>query len=209
MAAGPKAANHIPNDNAVKQVQRAWLTCHAQNYLHSASNQIMLVGMKPAPEDIQDMVQALFTVTMGLERARRRNPGASNLALLQLIAAREGSRPSGLVAELGLHQSTITRQLQSLEEAGHVTLRADPDDRRSYLITLTENGRSELDRLMELGLDRLALFVADWSAEEVRTLTRLLMKFEDSKATVARRERRPHGRRWRAKEANHESRDTG
>jgi DNA-binding MarR family transcriptional regulator len=157
--------------------------------------------MKPTRQDVQDMVLALFTVVGSLERARRRTPGARMLALLHLVADREQIHPSKIAAELGVHQSTITRQIQPLEDAGHVALIPDPDDRRSHLVTLTDAGRDEQHRLHKVGLDRFALFVAGWEAEEVRALTRLLIKLEESKAEVARRERRSSGRHWQVKGA--------
>ena len=57
-------------------------------------------------------------------------------------------------------------------------------------------GRKELDRLTQIGLSRFALFVADWDAEEVRTLGRLLEKLAVSKAAVGEREQRSAGRAW-------------
>jgi DNA-binding MarR family transcriptional regulator len=152
--------------------------------------------MRPTPEDVQELVTALFTVSGGLERARRRIPDAAALALLYAVAARERARPSELAAELGVHQSSVTRQIRVLEDAGRVAVTADPDDRRSCFIALTAAGRAELDRLTQIGLGRFATFVADWDAEDVRTLARLLFKFERSKRAVAEREKRPGGRRW-------------
>jgi hypothetical protein len=40
------------------------------------------------------------------------------------------------------------------------------------------------------------LFVAGWEPEEVRTLTSLLQKLEESKAAAAARQRPPPGRYW-------------
>ncbi len=158
--------------------------------------------MPPTRNDVQQMVQALFTLTGGLERARKRIPAASTLSVLQMIAAREKIHPSEIALELGVHQSTVTRQIRSLEDAGQVTVLADPNDGRSCTVELTEAGRQEVQRLTQVGLDRFALFVADWDPEEVRALTRLLVKLEQSKADVASREQeqRPGGRRWQSKE---------
>jgi DNA-binding MarR family transcriptional regulator len=119
---------------------------------------------------------------------------------LNRLASESLPRALCLAVELGVHQSTITRQIRSLEDAGQVTVLADPDDGRSCTIALTEAGKNEVLRLTQIGLDRFALFVADWDAEEVRTFTRLLVKLEQSKANVASRERRPGGRRWQSKE---------
>jgi hypothetical protein len=41
-----------------------------------------------------------------------------------------------------------------------------------------------------MGLERFATFVADWETDEVRTLTLLLEKLEQSKAAVGESERR-------------------
>jgi DNA-binding MarR family transcriptional regulator len=152
--------------------------------------------MKPTREEVQEMVAALFTLVEGLERARRRIPDASKLYLLQFIAAHEAISPSEIAKELGVHQSTITRQVRSLEDAGQVVVVANPDDHRSCFISPTEAGRAETQRLNEIGLGRFETFVADWDAEEVRTFTRYLTKLEVSKAAVGRLRRKPGGRRW-------------
>jgi DNA-binding MarR family transcriptional regulator len=151
--------------------------------------------MKPTLDDVREMVSALMNVASGLERAKREGK-ASTLALLYALAARERARPSELSIELGLHQSSITRQVQALEAAGQVDVAADPDDRRSFFVSLTDAGREEIDRLTEVGIGRFATFVAAWDADEVRTLARLLVKLEDSKAQIARNDSRPGGRRW-------------
>jgi DNA-binding MarR family transcriptional regulator len=151
--------------------------------------------MAPSKDDVFQMVAALMTVMGSIERARQQGD-ASTLAALQIIAARGPVRPSDIALDLGVHQSTITRQVRTLEAAGHVTVAADPDDRRSCFIALTDAGRDEVARLTEIGLSRFMLFVADWDADEVRTLGRLLMKLENSKADLNTREQRPDGRRW-------------
>lgn len=155
--------------------------------------------MKPSIDDVADMVGALMSVVTGIERAKRQGQ-ASTLAALYAIAAREHVRPSELSEELGLHQSSVTRQVQALQAAGHVQIVPDPADGRSCLVSITEAGRAETERLTRIGLERFALFVADWEPEEVRTLARLLRKFDTSKArAAASNELRPGGRSWQRK----------
>jgi DNA-binding MarR family transcriptional regulator len=147
----------------------------------------------PTRQDVEQLVAALFAVTSGLERARRQIPDAAALSVMQVLAWAERQepaqkvRPKDIATALGVHRSAVTHQLQALEEAGQVTLTVDPADRRSWFVALTDAGRAELDRLTTIGMDRFALFVADWDAQEVRTLTRLLVEFEASKAEVGRR----------------------
>ncbi|HEU4785527.1 MAG TPA: MarR family transcriptional regulator, partial [Ktedonobacterales bacterium] len=136
---------------------------------------------RPNREDVERLVTALFQVNAGLERGKQRNAQASALTLLQVVAFMPGASPTELATAVSLHQSSITRQVSLLEEAGYVTVTVNPRDRRSCKVTLTEAGHAELTRLFEIGMSRFATFVADWDAEEVRTFTHLLMKFEASK----------------------------
>src|SRR5580692_10686176 len=153
--------------------------------------------MPPSKRDLRSMVAALFTMNAGIERARRQRKGASALSLLQVIAGHEGIRPSDIAELQQVHPSLVTRQVRELEDAGYVTVTADPADRRSCLVTLQPAGADELLRLEEFGLKRFALFVTDWEPDEVRTLTGLIWKLHTSMAAVSTREQRPPGgRRW-------------
>jgi hypothetical protein len=77
-----------------------------------------------------------------------------------------------------------------------VQVTADTADKPSCRVTLTAAGADELQSLTEQGLDRFASFVADWEPEEVRMLTSLLKKLEESKVAAAARQRPPPGRHW-------------
>lgn len=142
------------------------------------------------------MVTALFVTNAALDRARRQKRGASTLSLLQIIAADPGIRPSEIASAQGVHPSQVTRQVRDLESLGHLQVTADPADRRSCRVDLTSAGYGELRSLTEEGLNRFGSFVADWEPEEVQMLTALLQKLEDSKASVAARQRPATGRRW-------------
>jgi DNA-binding MarR family transcriptional regulator len=154
--------------------------------------------MAPSKDDVHAMVSALFTLTAGMERARRQRKAAGMLSLLQLVADRQPIRPSEIAEVQDVHPSLITRQVREVEDAGHVQVAADPADGRSCLVTLTPAGAGELQRLTQVGLDRFASFVADWPPGDVRVLTALLDKLRNSIATVAahEQEQRPPGRRW-------------
>ncbi|MGB6456016.1 MAG: MarR family transcriptional regulator [Streptosporangiaceae bacterium] len=152
--------------------------------------------MKASRDDIRAMVTALFVTNAALDRARRQKKGATTLSLLQLVAAAPGIRPSEIATAQGVHPSQVTRQVRDLDSLGLVRVTADTADRRSCRVTLTSAGSDELQSLTEVGLDRFASFVADWEPEEVRMLTALLQKLEQSKAAAALRQRPPPGRHW-------------
>lgn len=168
-------------------MRRHIVACRKQIY-HTAL-------MHPNRQDVERMVVALMTSLRNVEHARRKGD-AGRLAALFVIAAQPQSSLKGISEELGLHPSSVTRQIQALEQDGHVKVKADPADGRSCRVSLTASGKAEIERLRRVGLDRFASFVAKWEAEEVRTLTRLLTKLERSKAEVNARGN-PTGTRWR------------
>jgi DNA-binding MarR family transcriptional regulator len=142
------------------------------------------------------MVTALFVTNAALDRARRQKKGASTLSLLQVVAVAPGIRPSEIASTQDVHPSQVTRQVRELERLGLLQITADTADKRSCRVTLTPAGSEELQSLAEEGLDRFSLFVADWEPEEVRMLTSLLQKLEQSKAAATARQRPPPGRHW-------------
>ncbi|ETK35008.1 MarR family winged helix-turn-helix transcriptional regulator [Microbispora sp. ATCC PTA-5024] len=141
---------------------------------------------KPDEQDVQRMVDALLLISDGIERTRRRRPNAGLLRMLQLIATTQPVRTSDLAKELGVHQSSATRQVQALMEEGKVQVLTDTADRRANTITITEKGRAELATLERMGLQRWMLFTAGWTAAEVQTLERLLTKLRASIAAANR-----------------------
>ena len=152
--------------------------------------------VKASRDDVRAMVTALFVTNAALDRAKRQKKGASTLSLLQIVAAAPGIRPSEIASAQDVHPSQVTRQVRELEGLGLLEVTADSADKRSCQVTLTPAGSGELQSLTEEGLDRFALFVADWEPDEVRMLTSLLQKLEESKAAAAARQRPPPGRRW-------------
>jgi DNA-binding MarR family transcriptional regulator len=159
--------------------------------------------MTSRKDEIRAMVAALMAIVTSTARASRKG-NAATLSLLQLLATTERARPSELAAALDVHQSTISRQLQSLEQAGFLTLTADPGDGRSCFAALNGRGRKHLEELHAFGLSRFEGFLADWSQEDIRMLGALLTKLETSKAKVAQREdaargRDQRGRSWQEK----------
>jgi|SRR5882757_3940452 len=155
-------------------------------------------------EEVEGLVAALFVVNNGITRAAKQRPKASELRLLQAVAMHEGSRPSELAERLGVDRSLVTRQLRDLEDVGKVAVRPDPRDGRAFVAELTELGREQMVELTEFGMRRFESFVADWDPDEVREFTRLLWKFEHSKAAVGEQEqeRRPERGRRRARGNN-------
>jgi DNA-binding MarR family transcriptional regulator len=152
-------------------------------------------NMPPHKSDVESMVVALFTLIGGIDRATRLSKGASTLSLLQVVAGHEAIRPSEIADIQHVHPSLVTRQIRDLERLGYVEVRSDPIDRRASLVSVTSAGADEVRLLQQIGLERFATFVADWDRDEVRMLTSLLKKLQQSKATVGELEHRSAARR--------------
>jgi DNA-binding MarR family transcriptional regulator len=140
-----------------------------------------------------------MAVSAGLHRMLRGTSDSSALAVLSAAAQRDNVRSSEIANALGLYQSSITRQVHNLEDAGHVTLVEDPADRRSCFIQITDSGRREFERLNQIGLERFAQFVDGWDAAEVRELTRLMSRLSDAVHSTRLRENAPVGRHWQGR----------
>jgi DNA-binding MarR family transcriptional regulator len=93
----------------------------------------------------------------------------------------EGPQRLGALANaFGLDPSTITRQVQALEEIGLAARKTDPSDRRASILDLTDNGRVILDRTRDHRRSRLQVALAEWPEEDRAEFGRLLAQFNIS-----------------------------
>lgn len=150
--------------------------------------------------DVFAVIAPLYNLSTGMTRVIASKPVVNRLAVLQTVGHAGSIRPSEIANALGLHQSSVTRTLRALEDAGQVELTEDPDDRRSCFVTLTEAGTGERERLTALGLDKWQRFLAGWERSEVAELARLLAKLERSVSETHAFEQ-PRGKRWQGGEA--------
>jgi DNA-binding MarR family transcriptional regulator len=101
------------------------------------------------------------------------------VALLRQVADSGSLRPSELANLLSVEASHVTRQVQQLEKAGHLTRVPDPNDRRAQRIELTPAGRDAVDRVREASCRGMTVALADWSPQELRQLATLCHRLAD------------------------------
>jgi DNA-binding MarR family transcriptional regulator len=95
--------------------------------------------------------------------------------------ADEGPQRLGALASaFGLDPSTITRQVQALEEIGLAARETDPSDRRASILDLTPNGREILDSTRARRRNRLQEALSDWPDSDLSEFGRLLAEFNAS-----------------------------
>lgn len=100
--------------------------------------------------------------------------------LLRHLAQQGAENVNVLATELGLDASTVTRQVVSLEKAGHVRRSRDPLDGRAVLVEPTDAGLAALadDARARAGLYEHVL--AGWSRLDRALLAELLGRLNDS-----------------------------
>ncbi|HTX61217.1 MAG TPA: MarR family transcriptional regulator [Methanobacterium sp.] len=93
---------------------------------------------------------------------------------LSVLFDKDGIKFKDLALRLSLDRSSLTGILDRMENGGFIERRADPDDRRSLLIFLTEKSkeiRPELSTIAQ-GIDQK--FKNKISPEELKTLLKAL-----------------------------------
>jgi DNA-binding MarR family transcriptional regulator len=86
------------------------------------------------------------------------------------------STPGRLARRMELSSGTMTNRLDRLESAGIVRRLPDPDDRRSVLVELTEDGKQRYQRTVGVQAEKEALVTSALSAREKAQLNGLLRK---------------------------------
>lgn len=125
----------------------------------------------------QGLSDELFRLFANLGHATHR-PGASETSTVtfSLLAALDGAPRRGceLAAALGLDQSTISRRLTSLRDAGLIERLPDPEDGRAHLIRTSPVGRSLVEKERSRRVRTITDTLDGWSDEDRSELSRLL-----------------------------------
>ncbi|PKV92977.1 MarR family transcriptional regulator [Amycolatopsis echigonensis] len=104
----------------------------------------------------------------------------TRVRVLGTIAALGPVRPRTIAAELGLTASATSRHLAALERAGHLAVEPDPEDSRTFLARLTEEGHAEIDTTIQAGAAVFADVISDWPDEDVSTALTLITRLNQA-----------------------------
>jgi DNA-binding MarR family transcriptional regulator len=99
--------------------------------------------------------------------------------LIAVLGRSEAMRPSELMRALHLDASTVSRQIAAVERLGLVTRVPDPSDARARLVALTPEARERVTDVRREQLARRKASLADWPAEDIAQLTRLLRRLRE------------------------------
>lgn len=96
--------------------------------------------------------------------------------ILNRLSGKDGCTQMELAKKTYKDKATITRMLDTLEKMGLVRRESIPDDRRVFLIYVTEEGKRIQESLIPLAREASEEAVKGLSADEVEELKRLLVK---------------------------------
>jgi DNA-binding MarR family transcriptional regulator len=99
-----------------------------------------------------------------------------HFAVLNAIALSDGASQQEIGGHMGLDPSGLVGAIDELEGMGLVARRRDPNDRRRYALTLTEDGTAMLRRARRLVSAGARELLGPLDDEEVQTLVALLGK---------------------------------
>ncbi|MBB4568067.1 MarR family winged helix-turn-helix transcriptional regulator [Rhizobium leucaenae] len=99
------------------------------------------------------------------------------LATLRRSGAPYALSPSDLMAAMMVTSGTMTNRIDQLEKAGLVARGTNPEDGRSFLVSLTEKGFALIDSAVAAHVETQARLVASLSEEERAALNALLGKY--------------------------------
>jgi DNA-binding MarR family transcriptional regulator len=119
------------------------------------------------PARVERATRGLLELNMALLEQMEKKVGLTPLRALRSLDRRGPSMVGELGDDLGLLPSTASRLSDRLADAGLITRRPSPTNRRSTLLELTDSGRAVLEELIALRTRALGA-VADRMSNEDR-----------------------------------------
>jgi DNA-binding MarR family transcriptional regulator len=101
----------------------------------------------------------------------------ASYGVLERTGALAPVRLSDLAQELGVDSSTVSRQVQALEQKGLVEREPDPDDGRAILLRLTRKGRAVRSKMQAAWQETIAGVLINWKPDHISTFAARLDRF--------------------------------
>ena len=129
--------------------------------------------------DTGRMIQRAFD-----ERARVVGGTHAQWRVLAGLRRHPGIRQAPLAELFDVEPITMSRMIDRLQEGGFVERRADPQDRRAWLLYLTQQADPIMDRIRVVADDLHASMIVDLSESELAALRSTLEKIRSNLSVV-------------------------
>ncbi len=131
--------------------------------------------------EVEAAVDRMEKLTKKIDRLTEQTVGRFGLntgefKLLLKLRQTPGDRASAgrLASSLSLSSGAMTNRIDRLEEAGFVARERDPEDRRSVVVVLTQEGRDILDKAVDTQAEEERSILSALTPDEQRQLNSLL-----------------------------------
>jgi DNA-binding MarR family transcriptional regulator len=105
------------------------------------------------------------------------------MRILFLLFTKGKFSPGEVAESFGVPKANVTSVLDRLVSKGLVSRQENPNDRRSYILSITEEGKGQIDRLLEIGNTEfkkvLEIMTADGLASLKQGLEALNIAFKE------------------------------
>lgn len=108
------------------------------------------------------------------------SPGRFTVLLMVYRFPEESLTPSMLADRIGCTRATMTGLLDGLESAGLIIREAQDDDRRTFVIRMTPQGRQYVDNLLPSHFEQVAALVNTIEPREIKNLVKTLNKLRQA-----------------------------
>ena len=139
--------------------------------------------------DLEDATRGLFALNVSVLERMEKRIGLAPLRALQSLERLGPSMVTELGDDLDLLSSTASRLSDRLAEAGYITRRVSPANRRATLLELTDAGRAVLDELVALRLRAFSEVAKQMKQADRTALVRGTRAFTDAHREVSDRAR--------------------
>lgn len=143
-----------------------------------------------ALEQIERSLGTIGRVGSSTSAARRRAVQAGvevsvpGMGILGVLDRSSPLRVSAIARKAGMVPTLASRELRSLEAAGHVERTTDGADARAVAVSLTAAGKEAYYRLRSASVEAAAEALAEWTAADLTQLARLLTRVADDFSAV-------------------------
>jgi DNA-binding MarR family transcriptional regulator len=119
-------------------------------------------------------------------KAMQNGPQSRDFVVLDVLADEDARSQQDLTSRLGINRTIMVTLLDRLQEAGYITRTRNPTNRRTYVLSLTDEGRTALEGMRQAVADRDAQFTAPLTPAEQQRLTELLSRLvaHDEQSTI-------------------------
>jgi DNA-binding MarR family transcriptional regulator len=118
----------------------------------------MLLPVTTDEETLRAAGEALYWLSAAVIRGANqpRKISLTSVSTLSALSRTGPQRITGLAAQQGIAQPSMTAVIGALEQAGYVARGADPTDGRAVLVSITEAGEAFLADQRRAGAEQLA-----------------------------------------------------